>query len=377
MTKVLSYGIVGLLAAALLGGTGYVLLNPTEVQAGQEQSGQGQGRGSSGSEAESPGQGQGRGSAGSEAGSLVQGAHGRGQDEELSAEEIEGILYMREEEKLARDVYLTLYEQWGLPIFQNIANSEQTHMDAIGTLIDRYSLNDPVAGNDVGAFTDPVLQSLYDDLVAMGNQSLAEALRVGAAIEEIDILDLEKYVAQTDVKNIQRVYESLTRGSRNHLRSFVTALEQQAGETYEPQYLDQSAYDDIVSAPMESGGYGQSQGRGNAGSEAESSGQGQGRNETERTVEWETLTGEVIVIDHEVTIQTAEGEVLVGMGQSAYWESFGLAVGDEITVTGYHEDGEFKAGTVENLTTGETIVLRDETGRPMWAGRGQLKNHDS
>jgi len=104
------------------------------------------------------------------------------------------------------------------------------------------------------------------------------------------------------------------------------------------------------------------------------SGAGQGRNRTVRIVEWETLTGEVIVVDSEVTIQTADGEVLIGMGQSAYREDFALEVGDEITVTGFYEDGEFKAGTIENLTTGETITLRDETGRPMWAGQGRLKN---
>jgi len=137
-------------------------------------------------------------------------------------------------------------------------------------------------------------------------------------------------------------------------------------------------------------GQGQGQGRRNGGNEAQgqgafggagafdgsgrNSGAGQGRNETVRIVEWETLTGKVIIVDDEITIQTAEGQVLVGMGQSAYREGFALEVGDEITVLGFHEDGEFKAGTVENLTTGETIVLRDEAGRPMWSGQGRLKN---
>ncbi len=107
------------------------------------------------------------------------------------------------------------------------------------------------------------------------------------------------------------------------------------------------------------------------------SGAGQGRNETVRNIEWETLTGKVSVVDHEVTIQTAGGEVLIGMGQSAYWDDFELAVGDEITVLGYHEDGEFKARTVENRATGETLTLRDETGRPVWAGKGELKNRVS
>jgi hypothetical protein len=330
---------------------------------------------------------------------LNQGARGRDQTKELSADEIEGILYMREEEKLARDVYLTLYDQWSLPIFQNIADSEQTHMDAIEKLIDRYGLTDPVAGNDVGEFTDQTLQSLYDDLVTTVSQSLADALRIGAVVEEIDILDLEERIAQTDAGDIQRVYENLMKGSRNHLRSFVATLEQQTDETYEPQYLDQAAYDDIINTPMESGGQGRGNGGGGAGTSAQSargrneaqgqgsygsagasdgrgqnSGAGQGRNETARAVEWETLTGKVIGVDNEIAIQTDEGKVQVGMGQSAYRGSFALEIGDEIVVLGFYEDGEFKAGTVENLTTGETIVLRDETGRPMWSGRGRLKN---
>jgi hypothetical protein len=95
-----------------------------------------------------------------------------------------------------------------------------------------------------------------------------------------------------------------------------------------------------------------------------------------RIVEWVTLTGRVTVVDSEMTLQTTEGEVLVGMGQSAYRESFGLEVGDEVSVAGFYEDGEFKARTVETLATGETIVLRDETGRPMWARRERLNNQD-
>ena len=188
---------------------------------------------------------------------------------ELSEAETEGLLYMREEEKLARDVYLTLYEEWGMPTFRNIAAAEQTHMDAIGTLIERYGLEDPVASNDTGVFTNSTLQDLYDQLVKEGSESLASALRVGVAIEEIDILDLQEYIAQTDKADIQQVYENLTRGSRNHLRAFVSRLERETGETYEPQYLSQEAYDAIVNSPTERGGEGSdrgSKGRGSRGS---------------------------------------------------------------------------------------------------------------
>ena len=175
---------------------------------------------------------------------------------ELSIAEVEGLLYMREEEKLAKDVYLTLYEKWGMSTFQNIANAEQTHMDAVKTLIERYGLEDPSAASDIGVFTNSTLQDLYDQLVETGSQSLGDALRVGAAIEEIDILDLEEYIAQTDKADIQMVYDNLMKGSRNHLRSFVSTLERQEEEVHVPQYLSQEAYDAIVNTPTEAGGKG-------------------------------------------------------------------------------------------------------------------------
>lgn len=182
----------------------------------------------------------------------------------LSAAEIEGLVFMREEEKLAHDVYLALYAKWGLPIFQNIAQSEQSHIDAVKTLLDRHGIADP-ASAQAGVFTNATLQQLYDQLVAQGSQSLAGALRVGAAIEEIDIVDLQKRIAQTSPADIKLVYENLMRGSRNHLRSFVTQLKSQMGETYVPQHLTQAEYDAILKSSIESGGNGVGQANGRRG----------------------------------------------------------------------------------------------------------------
>ena len=194
------------------------------------------------------GRGQGAGGSGSgELSNLLPAATG-----ELSAEESAALLYMREEEKLAHDVYVTLYAQWDLPVFQNISQSEQTHTDAVKTLIDRYGLADPTSSS-VGVFTNPELQALYTDLVARGSQSLAEALKVGAAIEEIDILDLEERLAQTDNADIQQVFNNLMNGSTNHLRAFISTLNTQTGETYQPQYLSPEAYQAIVNGSMGNG----------------------------------------------------------------------------------------------------------------------------
>ena len=164
---------------------------------------------------------------------------------ELTQDEIEVVLFMREEEKLARDVYLTLYEKWDLILFNNIARSEQWHMDAVKTLIDRYGLKDPMLG-EVGEFTNQNLQSLYDDLVIKGSQSISDALLVGGAIEEIDILDLQEGLKEISNPDVTRVFESLLRGSYSHLRAFVNTFNRQTAETYEPQYMTQNAFDEII-----------------------------------------------------------------------------------------------------------------------------------
>jgi hypothetical protein len=179
----------------------------------------------------------------------------------LTPAEIAGLTFMREEEKLARDVYLALDDAWNLQVFANIARSEQNHMDAVGTLLTRYGLPDPAAGNAPGEFTHPDLQALYDQLVAQGGQSLGEALRVGATIEEIDIRDLHEQLPGVRHSDIRRVYEQLEQGSENHLRAFVSTLERQTGETYEPQYLDQAVYDEIVGGTSGQGGRGRGRGR--------------------------------------------------------------------------------------------------------------------
>jgi hypothetical protein len=179
----------------------------------------------------------------------------------LTETESADLAYMREEEKLAHDVYIALYEKWGLSVFQNIAASEQTHTDAVKRLLDRYGLEDPAAGNSEGEFTSQTLQNLYDQLIEQGSLSIADALKVGAAIEEIDILDLEERIAQTDKADITRVYTNLLNGSQNHLRAFVSTLKTQTGETYAPQYLSQAAYDAIVGSSLENGGRGGRGGR--------------------------------------------------------------------------------------------------------------------
>ncbi len=182
-------------------------------------------------------------------------------EQTLSDEERGGLIFMREEEKLARDVYSFLYDKWGLQIFSNIAQSEQTHTEAVRTILIKYNITDPVTDDTIGVFVNSDLQKLYTDLTAQGTISIEEALTVGALIEDLDIADLQKQIAQTDNDDIKLVYENLMRGSRNHLRSFVSQLTNQ-GVTYEPKYITKSEFDTIIASAQETGSSGGNGGRG-------------------------------------------------------------------------------------------------------------------
>jgi len=142
---------------------------------------------------------------------------------------MQDLLYSREEEKLARDVYRYLYSQWNLPIFNNIATSEQRHMDAMLVLLNQYGIADPVGSNADGVFVSSALQALYEQLTAQGAASTLAALEVGVSIEELDINDLETAIARTDEAAIIRVYNNLLKGSNNHLAAFVNNLESLGG----------------------------------------------------------------------------------------------------------------------------------------------------
>ncbi|MCK5876758.1 MAG: DUF2202 domain-containing protein [Candidatus Marithrix sp.] len=173
---------------------------------------------------------------------------------EISEAEAITLAFMREEEKMARDVYITLYETWQTPLFVNISKAEQQHMDQIKALLDSYELPDP-ATEEVGVFTNSDIQALYDSLIERGSISQIEALQVGALVEEVDIADLEKAIAETENSALERMYTNLMNGSYNHLRGFVRNIEY-LDYTYQVQHLPQETVDDILNPAAVSRGIG-------------------------------------------------------------------------------------------------------------------------
>jgi hypothetical protein len=172
--------------------------------------------------------------------------------EPLSDAEKNSLILMREEEKMARDVYTTLYAKWGSRPFSNISSSEQTHMDAVLVLLKKYDIADPVGTNGVGVFQNATMQNLYKQLTELGNKSSLDAFKVGATIEDLDIFDLKRLSTQVDNKDILYVYGNLERGSRSHMRAFNRNI-QNLGSVYVPQYISQAEFDAIVSGSMETG----------------------------------------------------------------------------------------------------------------------------
>jgi hypothetical protein len=139
----------------------------------------------------------------------------------LTAAETDWLKFMREEEKLARDLYQQLYQKWNLVIFRNISASEQAHFNTIGVLVARYGIPDP-AQSAPGVYSDARLNALYNDLLARGMRSAQDALEIGTLVEKKDIADLEAALKETAKPDIKRVYANLMNASYNHLEAFET-----------------------------------------------------------------------------------------------------------------------------------------------------------
>jgi len=139
---------------------------------------------------------------------------------QLTEEERDGLIHMRLEEKVARDVYIEFGNLYNKKVFLTIQTSEQRHMDAMKRLLDKYNVEDPVTDDTPGVFSDPAFQLLYDDFILQG-QTLGGAYLAGKDIEELDIADLEFQLSFVDNPDIIQVYTNLLAASESHLSTFL------------------------------------------------------------------------------------------------------------------------------------------------------------
>lgn len=142
-----------------------------------------------------------------------------------SDEAIADLLFMIEEEKLAGDIYEAFYKAYGLTIFDNIAQSEDNHFNALLEQAQNLGIDtDQFVFEPAGTFVNEELQQLYDTLLATGNESVTAALEVGLAIEEKDMVDIAEVAETVEGTVLADVYENLLDGSANHLEAFQDAL---------------------------------------------------------------------------------------------------------------------------------------------------------
>lgn len=166
----------------------------------------------------------------------------------LTTAEVKTLTYLREEEKLALDVYTELGKTHSMRIFQNIARAETQHTESVKNLLIEFKLPDPAANTKPGEFRDPELQKLYITLIAKGKKSLVDALQVGATIEDKDIFDLDQSLKSTTHPKLTATLNTLKSGSENHMRAFYRQLKNRS-ITYKPQFISQTTLDRIINPP--------------------------------------------------------------------------------------------------------------------------------
>ncbi|MGB5505747.1 MAG: DUF2202 domain-containing protein [Sulfurovum sp.] len=143
----------------------------------------------------------------------------------LTEEQKDMLFYIYQEEKVARDVYITLGNIYtNENTFASIQLSEQRHIDSARGLCEKYGVStEGVDEDSVGNFVLPVLQELYDTCVSEGQKSLLDALKIGELIEVTDIEDLE-HASVGMPEDVVSVYHNLLEGSLSHLDAFQTAI---------------------------------------------------------------------------------------------------------------------------------------------------------
>ncbi len=165
----------------------------------------------------------------------------------LSEVEKNDLIFLREEEKLARDIYIYAYSKYQNEVFNSISQSEQKHFDNVLNLLSIYSIPDP-ASAQIGIFNNIELQTIYNQLKAQVDISAEESLQVGATIEELDINDIDDFLVNTTNPKLVNLYNKLNCGSKNHIRSFTNQLTA-IGSTFVPQYITIEEYTTILNTP--------------------------------------------------------------------------------------------------------------------------------
>ncbi len=166
---------------------------------------------------------------------------------QITETEAGDLQLLREEEKLARD----LFRDWSdrSELFGAVAHSKQLHFEIVGALLQRHQVTDRTLGGE-GLYVFPQLQTLHQELLARGGSTELEALAAGAELHERDLVGLEEAAGRSQLEDVRASLAEIQRGARNHLRGCVEELALQ-GVDYAPRLLSPEAFAAIINSPRE------------------------------------------------------------------------------------------------------------------------------
>lgn len=134
--------------------------------------------------------------------------------ENLSGQELQGLIYIVEIQKLQRDIYMALDERNINPIFNELYLADAKSLDEISATIEAYGQENPVLDRNVGDFRRTEVQALYDEFTYTVNNNLIEMLTFAVRMEEGTVDDISEFMEQVDGnEDIRQLYTDLLTGS--------------------------------------------------------------------------------------------------------------------------------------------------------------------
>lgn len=171
------------------------------------------------------------------------------------------LVFICEEEKLARDVYHLFDRRFpDLGVFAELEAGKESSRCAVEKLLRQYRVSIPRVNENVGVFSWGIYGRYFTEKFLVvsnqGSMNPLSALYAGAFLEELNILDIEQCpkvivdidngikdaascgMQYTDNPAIRAAYDELLAESRRHLRILVNNIEQRTGPgSYRAQLL--------------------------------------------------------------------------------------------------------------------------------------------
>lgn len=139
----------------------------------------------------------------------------------LTASQRAELVSMALNEKLTHDLYAQFYQAYHLRVFDNVAAAENNHLQALRTLMARYGITDPTAGQPAGNFgASSSAQATYDRLLSQGKASEQAALNVASGLENDAISSYGTALNGLSAQDAVQVLQNLKAAETRHLAAF-------------------------------------------------------------------------------------------------------------------------------------------------------------